>query len=141
MSSTSWTPAEDELLRRHSRIGEPASTALDFWGAMCDQGLRHRTAKAIVERAAELRLYANSLGGAVERTCPDCGAQHIKRAGSRNPKTADLCIPCVRRRGVERRKENHKFTCVRCGQPSRGGRRRRVCSPCKVIWESRRLRT
>lgn len=140
MSRQAWTPAEDAILRQHARIGLPAISARAFWAQLVTV-LTARSAAAIFEQADVLHLWARSTYGAVERKCPDCGDTHVKREGSRNPATVDLCIPCVRRRATERRKENHKFTCVRCKQEARGGRRRRVCDPCKLVWGDKRLRS
>ena len=137
MTRRPWTDADEALLFRHSESGVEASTALEFWGLLVSK-MPWRTASAIYHRAAWLNLHARTLQGAIERRCP-CGTDFVKRVGVRNPSTAHLCIQCVRAEATLRRKEHHKFICTRCGQPSRGGRRRHTCDSCKEKFGNKRV--
>lgn len=137
MKRNFWTDEEEALLFRHAESGAEASTALEFWGLLVPK-LPWRAASAIYHRAAWLNLWARSLYGAVEHRCP-CGIDFIKRTGNRNPAVAHLCVQCVRAEATLRRKENHKFICTRCEQPSRGGRRRRTCDSCKEKFGNKRV--
>ena len=122
-----WTPAEEALLRKHSKTGPAAANAKAFWAALQLPG---RSALAVFYQAQHMHLYANTRRNAEERTC-SCGATFLKCVswGTVKEDTEDLCKPCVRRKYLA--EHLHKRTCSRCAATFRGGRRQVICPTCK----------
>lgn len=136
-----WTEAEESRLRHHAKAGPVSRDVLAFWIA-AEPLFPGRTGSALLHRARKLHVWTvfKSRNGAEECVCP-CGNPFAKTARNRgdDPVLRTLCPSCVRRRAVVRRKDNHRFVCVRCHNPSLGGRRRHVCDGCRDLFPNQRL--